>query len=267
VGIHGTAIVDPGARLGPGVEVGPYAIVGKDVVVGARTRIGAHACVMGPLEIGEDNVIGFSAAIGHDPQIKGRGGPWGATRIGSRNVFREFSQVHRSMKPDGCTVVGDDGYFMATAHVGHDCIVGNHVVLCNAVLLAGHVEVGDRVFLSGNAGIHQFARVGELAMVGGHAGISRDIPPFCTVVGDRPHTLTGLNRVGLRRAGIPPESVRELKAAFRALFRTEAPLAEKLRLVEATTPEVQRLLAFVQTSRRGVIGIGGAAAEHGEAEA
>jgi len=261
VGIHPTAIVDPHARIGPDVEIGPFAVIGKDVVIGARTTIGPHACLEGPLELGEDNVVGFSAALGCDPQFKGRRGPWGATRIGNRNVFREFSQVNRSMKPDGWTVVGDDGFFMATSHVGHDCVIGNHVVLCNGGLLSGHVEIGDRVFVSGGVGVQQFSRIGELAIVGGHAGINRDVPPFCMVVGDRPDTVTGLNRVGLKRAGIPSESVRALKAAFRTLFRREGPLAERILAVERGTPEVERLLAFVQSSKRGVIGLGGRAAE------
>ncbi|MFI5402046.1 MAG: acyl-ACP--UDP-N-acetylglucosamine O-acyltransferase [Planctomycetota bacterium] len=259
--IHPTAVVDSGARLGPGVEVGPYVVIGKGVVVGARTTIGPHVCLSGPLELGEDNVVEFSAALGLDPQVKGRRGPWGATRIGHRNVFREFSQVNRSMKPDGCTVVGDDGFFMATSHVGHDCTVGNHVVLCNGVLLSGHVEVQDRAFLAGGAGVQQFSRVGELVMVGGNAGINRDVPPFCMVVGNRPGSLSGLNRVGLKRAGVPGESVRALKAAFRTLFRGEGSLVERIAAVERGTPEVERLLAFVQSSKRGIIGMAGGAAE------
>ena len=261
MGIHPTAVVDPSARIPPDVEVGPYAVIGKGVVLGARTTVGPHACLMGPLELGEDNVVGFSAALGLDPQIKGRGGPWGATRIGSRNVFREFSQVHRSMKPEGWTVLGDDGYFMATSHVGHDCALGNHIVLCNCALLSGHVEVGDRAFLSGGAEVQQFSRIGELVMVGGLAGINRDVPPFCMVVGDRPHALAGLNRVGLKRAGTPAESVRALKAAFRTLFRSAGPLKERIAAVERGTPEVERLLAFVQSSKRGVIGLGGGVEE------
>jgi UDP-N-acetylglucosamine acyltransferase len=264
VPIHSTAVVDPSARLAPGVEVGPYAVIGKGVVVGARTQIGPHACLLGPLELGEDNFVGFSAALGFDPQVKGRRGPWGATRIGSRNVFREFSQVNRSMKPDGWTVIGDDGFFMATSHVGHDCVVGNHIVLCNCALLSGHVEVGDRAFLSGGAEVQQFSRIGELAMVAGLTGINRDVPPFCTVVGDRPRSLAGLNRVGLKRAGVPAESVRALKAAFRTLFRSQGPLAERIAAVERGTPEVERLLAFVQSSRRGVIGLGGGAEDEEE---
>ncbi len=254
--VHPTAIVDPSARLGPDVEIGPYALIGAGVVLGARTVVGPHACLLGPLELGENNVVGFSAALGFDPQVKGKRGPWGATRIGSRNVFREFSQVNRSMKPDGHTVIGDDGFFMATAHVGHDCVVGNHVVMCNGVLLSGHVDVGDRVFLAGGAAIQQFSRIGELVMVGGNAGISRDVPPFCMVVGNRPHALAGLNRVGLKRAGVPSASVAALKAAFRALFRSDGPVQERIAAVQRGTPEVERLLAFIQSSRRGVIGLG-----------
>jgi UDP-N-acetylglucosamine acyltransferase len=253
VAVHPTAIVDPSARLAGSVEVGPYAVIGPGVVVGARCRIGPHACLMGPLELGEDNVVAFSAALGHDPQVKGKGGPWGGARIGSRNVFREFSQVNRSMKPDGCTLVGDDGYFMATAHVGHDCVVGNHVVLCNGALLAGHVEVGDRGFVSGGVVVHQFCRLGEMVMIGGNAAINRDVPPFCMAVGDRPHVLEGLNLVGLRRAGV---SARALKAAFRALFRSDLPLAERIASVERGAPEVERVLAFLGATKRGVIGFG-----------
>jgi UDP-N-acetylglucosamine acyltransferase len=236
-------------------------VIGKGVVVGARCRIGPHACLLGPLELGDDNVVAFGAALGHDPQIKGRGGPWGATRIGHRNVFREFSQVNRSMKPDAFTVVGDDGYFMATSHIGHDCVIGNHVVLCNCALVAGHVEVGDRAFISGGVVIHQFTRIGELVMVGGNAAINRDVPPFCMAVGDRPHALEGLNVVGLRRAGVTGDALRALKAAFRTLFKGDAPLAARLDAVAGGTPEVDRLVAFVRGSRRGVVGFGAPRAE------
>lgn len=254
--IHPTAVVDPLARLGREVDVGPFAVIGKGVVVGARTRIGPHACLMGPLELGEDNAVGFSAALGLDPQIKGKGGPWGGTRIGHRNVFREFSQVNRSMKPDGTTVIGDDGYFMATSHVGHDCVLGNDVVLCNCALLAGHVRVGDRAFISGGVVIHQFSRLGELIMVGGNAAINKDVPPFCMVTGDRPRALDGLNLIGLRRAGVTGEPLRALKGAFRALFRTELPLASRVAAVRRGTPDVEKLIAFVLSSKRGVIGLG-----------
>lgn len=254
--IHPTAVVDPGAELGPDVEVGPYAVVGPGVVVGEGCRIGPHACLAGPLRIGEACEIGFSAAIGHDPQVKGRRGPFGGTRIGARNVFREFSQVHRSMQPDGETVLGDDNYLMATAHVAHDCVVGSHVVLCNGALLSGHVTVGDRAFVSGNCAVHQFSRVGELAMVAGLTSVPCDAPPFGLVVGMRPTVLEGLNVVGLRRAGVSPEARLALKEAFRVLFRSTLPLPERLAAVRPGTPEVERLLEFLRTSKRGVIGFG-----------
>ncbi|MHC4549966.1 MAG: acyl-ACP--UDP-N-acetylglucosamine O-acyltransferase [Planctomycetota bacterium] len=254
--VHPAALVDPGARLGEGVEVGPYAIIGEGVVVADRCRIAAHACLAGPLELGEASVVDFSAVLGSDPQVKGKAGPFGATRIGARNVFREFSQVNRSMESDGATVIGDDGYFMATSHVAHDCALGHHVVVCNCALLAGHVEVQDRAFVSGGVVVHQFVRIGELAMIGGNAAIHVDMPPFCMAVGDRPRTLEGLNLVGLRRAGYAPEARRALKAAFRQLFRSDLPLRERLAAVDRSVPEVERLVAFLERSERGVIGFG-----------
>jgi len=257
VPIHPTAVVDAAARLGAGVEVGPYAVIGGGVALGARCRVGPHACLQGPLEVGEDCVVGACAALGHEPQVKGRAGPWGGARLGARNVFREFSQVHRSMTPGAWTGVGDDGYFMANSHVAHDCVVGDHVVLCNNALLSGHVVVGDRAFVSGNAAVHQFSRIGEHAMVGGLTSVPCDVPPFGLVVGARPTTLVGLNTVGLRRAGFPREARLALRRAYRALFRSDLPLPRRLEAVAAETPEVERLLAFLQGSRRGVIGFSG----------
>ncbi|MGQ0614769.1 MAG: acyl-ACP--UDP-N-acetylglucosamine O-acyltransferase [Planctomycetaceae bacterium] len=257
--IHPTAIVDPAARLGPGVEVGPYALIGAGVSLGPRCRIGPHACLQGPLAMGEACVVGFSAAIGHEPQVKAKAGPWGGTRIGARNVFREFSQVHRSMLRDGFTVIGDDGYFMANAHVAHDCTLGNHVVVCNNAAFSGHVAVGDRAFVSGQVAVHQFARIGEGAMVGGLTTVSGDVPPFGLVIGARPARLVGLNVVGLRRAGCSAEARLALKRAFKTLFRSDLPLPRRLEEVPIDTPEVERLVAFLRASRRGVIGFGGAA--------
>jgi UDP-N-acetylglucosamine acyltransferase len=255
--IHPTAIVDAGARLGDGVDIGPYAVVGPAVALGDGCRVGSHACLQGPLELGPGCVVGFSAAIGHDPQVAGRAGPFGRTRIGARSTFREFAQVHRSMRPDGETVIGDDGYFMANVHIAHDCRIGDRVILTNNVMLAGHVEVGDRVVMGGGAGIHQFARIGELAMVTGHASLSLDAPPFCVVGEGRPAPLKGLNKIGLERAGVGKEARVALKIAYRVLFRGDAPFSERLAAVARGVPEVDRLVAFLETSKRGVIGFGG----------
>ena len=282
---HPTAIVHEGTILGREVEIGPYAVIGKGVKIGDRCRIGPHACIVGPLTMGEECVVCFSAALGQDPQVTENPGPFGVTRIGSRNVFREFSQVNRSMKPDGTTVVGDDCFFMANSHAAHDCKIGDHVIMVNNatlgghvmidewaiigglsavirhyaasstdnVMLAGHVEVGERAFIAGGAGIHQFARVGTLAMVGGNASVGQDVPPYCMAVGGRPARLAGLNLVGLRRAGMDPATRRALKAAYRMLFRNDRPMPERIAAVEGGVPEVERLVEFVRTSTRGVL--------------
>jgi UDP-N-acetylglucosamine acyltransferase len=255
VSIHPTAVVDRAAEFGDGVEIGPCAVIGAGVRLGPRCRVGPHACLQGPLEMGEECVVGFSAALGHDPQVKGKSGPFGRTRIGARNVFREFSQVHRSMLPEGETVVGDDNYFMSGAHAAHDCRVGNHVVLCNNVMLSGHVEIGDRAFLSGACGIHQFARVGTLAMVAGLTGSPLDVPPYSIVAGSRPILLRGLNTVGLRRAGVASEARLALREAFRRLFRSDLPVPERLASIDPRVPEVARLLEFVRSTKRGVVGL------------
>ena len=159
------------------------------------------------------------------------------------------------MFPDKATVIGDDCYFMATAHAAHDCQLGNGVTLCNGVLLAGHVEVGDNVFMGGLVGIHQFTRVGEFAMLGGGSHLNRDTPPFCMVTGDRPKELVGLNAVGLRRAGFEAETRRALKEAFAVLFRSDGPVAQRLAALDRSVPEVARLAEFVESTKRGVTGI------------
>ena len=252
--VHETAVLDPGVRLGVDVEIAPYAVLGAGVTIGDRCRIGPHVYLQGPLELGEECVVGASAALGGDPQVKGKSGPFGATRIGKRNEFREFSQVNRSMVPDGTTVIGDDGYFMATAHVAHDCALGNNVVVCNGTLLAGHIEAGDNAFVSGGVVCHQFVRIGELAIIGGCAAIHLDVPPFCMAIGERPRDLEGLNKVGLRRAGLGPEVRRALQAAYRTLFRGDLTLPERLAAVDRSVAEVARLASFVEASKRGVIG-------------
>lgn len=254
-GIHPTAVVADDAVLGTDVTVGAYAVIGPGVTIGDRCIIEHHADVRGPVSIGPDCIIGFSTAIGHDPQIKGGDGAWGSTRIGARNVFREFSQVHRSRNVDGETRVGNDGYFMAASHIGHDCDIGDHVTLCNGALLAGHVQVEDRVFFGGLAAIHQFCRVGTLAMVGGHAGVSQDCPPFGTVVGCRPPQLTGINAVGIRRAGLPSDTRLAIKDAYRTLFRSDDTAEERLARLDTSVAEVAHLAAFVRSSQRGVVGI------------
>ena len=253
--IHPAAVVDSSAQLGDDVEVGPYAIIGADVTLGARCVVRPHALLEGPLVAGEECRFGFSTVIGLAPQMKGGMGPWGSVRIGSRVVCREFVQIHGGSDPSRETFVGDDVYLMVGAHIAHDCVVREHVIMANTATLGGHVVVEERAFIAGLAMVQQFSRVGTLAMVGGGSGIHRDMPPYCLALGTRPHTLSGLNVVGLRRAGITPDARAALNKAYRKLFRSDLPIPERLDAVELTCPEVERLVQFCRDSERGVIGL------------
>jgi len=253
--IHPTAIVHPEAVVAGDVRIGPYTLVGRGVRIGEGTVIGPHVDLRGPLELGLACVVEFGCALGHEPQVRDDDGPFGHVRIGARNVFREQCQVHRSRDAAGATVVGDDGYFMAQCHVGHDCRIGDRVTVCNHVLLAGHVDVGDGATLGGAAAVHQFCRIGTLAMVGGMAAVRQDVPPFGMVAGNRPCELSGLNAVGLRRAGVSAGSRRALASAYRTLFPPERPLEEALASLPDAPDEVAHLREFVRSSRRGVIGV------------
>ena len=255
--IHPSAVVEKGAEIGADTEIGPFAYVGADVVVGEGCVLEAHAALHGPMSLGAGCRVCSGAVLGGSPQVKGKEGPFGGLRIGARNVFRESSTVHRSMFPDKETVIGDDCYFMAGAHAGHDCLLGDNVIITNQSMLAGHVTVGNGVYISGLCGVHQFCRIGEMAMMSGGSIITQDLPPFCISVGSRPARLGGLNAVGMRRAGVSSEARKALKAAYRILFRSEDPLPERLARVDSSAPEVQRLVEFVRASERGVVGVAG----------
>jgi UDP-N-acetylglucosamine acyltransferase len=250
--IHPTAIVDARARIDSTAEIGPFVVVEGPVEVGAGTRVLAGAYLAGAAVIGRDNVIHMGAVIGHEPQLIGFAGEETPLRIGDRNVLREQCEVHRASKAGGTTVIGDDNYLMSHSHVGHDCRIGNRVIVAPGVLLGGHVEVGDQVFLSGNCVVHQYVRIGRLALLRGLSRTSRDVPPFCLM--DGTHTVRGLNRVGLRRAGMTAEQIRALQRAFVRLFRRRANLAAALAEIEREPPsaEVAELVEFIRASRRGV---------------
>jgi UDP-N-acetylglucosamine acyltransferase len=250
--IHPTAIVDPRATVDPSADIGPYVVIDGAVRVGSRTRVMAGAFLTGHTEIGADNVIHPGAVLGDEPQdLTYAGAPTGL-RIGDRNVFREHTEVHRATKPDTWTEIGDDNYVMSHAHIAHNCHVGNAIVIASGALVAGHVVIEDQAFLSGNCVVHQHVRVGQLAILRGLSRASRDVPPFCIM--DGTHTVRGLNRIGLRRAGFDPARMRALAAAFRILFRTRVNLREAMARVEAEapSPDVAYLLAFLRASRRGV---------------
>ncbi len=253
--IHPLAVVDPAARLDDGVRVGPFAVIGARVEIAAGTEVGAGAHVYGPARIGRENRIYPNAAIGFDPQDLKFGGEEVWLEIGDRNVFREFSTVHRgTSKGGGLTRVGSDSLFMAYTHIGHDCQVGSRIVFANGATLAGHVEVHDDANVSAFSSVHQFCRVGRHAYVGGYTVATMDVLPFVKTVGQKP-ACYGLNSIGLRRKGFEPERVRRLEAAYRILVRSKlnTPHAlERLKAELAGDPDVDYLIAFVESSQRGV---------------
>lgn len=250
--IHPTAIVDPRAAIDPGADIGPYAIVDGPVVVGAGTRVLAHAVLSGTTVIGRDNVIHYGAVVGHEPQdLSYRGAPTGV-RIGDRNVIREHAEVHRATTLERPTELGDDNFLFARAHVAHDCRVGNGVLIASGAMVAGHAVVGDRANISGNCVVHQYVRIGRLALLRGGSRTSRDVPPFAIM--DWTHTVRAVNRVGLRRAGFSGERIRALQNAFATLFRTRRNLRQALAEVAAApmSDDVAELVAFIRASTRGV---------------
>lgn len=250
--IHPSAIVDPAATIDPSASVGAFVVVEGPVVVGPRTRIAAHATLLGDTHLGADNEIHMGAVIGNTPQDRSYVGAATGVRIGNRNVIREHVQVHRATIEGAATRLGDDNYLMATAHVAHDCVVGNHVTLANGAVLGGHATVEDRVFLSGNTAVHQRVRVGTLALLRGTCAADRDIPPFCIV--DGINQVRALNRIGLLRAGFSRARVDALHHAFRVLFGRRRNLARATAELEAEGPgdDVRYLLDFIRASKRGI---------------
>jgi UDP-N-acetylglucosamine acyltransferase len=254
--IHATAIVDPGAQLDIGVQVGPYAVIGAGVVIGAGTTVGAHAVLKGPAMIGRDNHIFQFTSIGEDPQDKKYRGEPTQLVIGDRNTFREFCTINRGTAQDqGVTRIGDDNWIMAYVHVAHDCVVGNDVIFSNNSTLAGHVQVGDHVICSGFAAVHQFCRLGAHSFLGGFAAVTRDVPPYVMVAG-QPTAPHGINSEGLKRRGFTPDQLRNLKEAYRILYREQLQLTEardRLAVLAETQPELRILVDFIDKSERSLI--------------
>ena len=253
--VHPTAIVAPGARLHATAEVGPYAVIGPQVEIGAGTTVGPHAVIDGRTRLGERNKVFQFASVGAPPQDLKYAGEDSALEIGSENLIREFTTLHKGTTGGGgVTRIGNRNLFMAYAHVAHDCQVGNGCVLANAATLGGHVEVGDHVILGGLAAVHQFTRIGKHAFVAGGAMVVMDVPPFCTAQGDRAE-LAGINSIGLARHGFSEDQIGRVKEAYRILFRSKLPLdeaVERLRTELGDQPEIQELLTFVTTSQRGL---------------
>jgi UDP-N-acetylglucosamine acyltransferase len=249
--IHPTAIVDPGAGLGARVDVGPLAVVEAGTEIGDHCSIAAHATIRRFTTMGRDNAVHEGAVLGGEPQDVAFTGDDSRLVIGDRNLIREGVTIHRSTKPGGTTVVGSDCFLMAYAHIAHDDRIGDGVILANNVALAGHVDIANGAFLSGGVVVHQFCRVGRLAMLGGLSKVVQDCLPFVITDGN-PARARGLNVVGLRRAGVKAAQVRTLKEAYRLLVRSGLPLESALeRMVALDDPLVDEMVAFVRASKRG----------------
>lgn len=251
--VHPSAVLSPTVELGAGVEIGPFCLLEGDIWIGAGTRLISHVTIFGDTRLGENNVAHPNVVIGDEPQdLAYRGGPR-AVRIGNCNVFREGTTIHRGSERGRVTVIGDDNFFMQNSHAAHDCRVGNSTIIGGGALLAGWVEVGDRALVSGNCVVHQFTRIGRLAMMRGLSRTSRDIPPFCLM--DGTHTLRAINVVGLRRAGFSTAQIRALRDAFKALFGRAQNLKLAIERVMADGPltaEVREMIDFIHASKRGV---------------
>lgn len=255
-GIHPSAVVDPSARLGDGVSVGPFAVIGPGVEIGAGTSVGSHCVIQGPTRIGRDNVIHAHASLGGQPQDKKHKGEPTRLEIGDRNTIFEFTTFSRgTVDGGGVTTVGNDNWVMAYVHVAHDCVVGNHCILANNATLAGHVVLEDWVILGGFAGIHQFCRIGAHAFIGMGSLVNADVAPF-VIVADKYAVPRGINAEGLKRRGFDAERIAAIKRAYRTVFMSGAPLAEaKQQLAEAaaSSEDVARMLAFIESSERGLL--------------
>lgn len=259
--IHPTAIIDPSSVIHESAEIGPNVVIGAGCEVGAECVL-MHGCVLGPrVRMGARNVVHYHAVVGHDPQYLGFDpSTKSGVLIGDGNHFREMCSIHRGLKDGKDTVIGSECFIMANSHVAHDCKLGDKVVLVNGSLLAGHVEVGDRAFISGLVGVHQFCRIGAMAMISGQTGIPKDVPPFMTARG-MIACITGVNAVGLRRAGISAETRLAIKRAFKTIFRSGSPLGESLARIKAEwegKPMPGELAQFIefceQKSPRGLLG-------------
>jgi UDP-N-acetylglucosamine acyltransferase len=254
--IDARAIVSPQAQLAEDVSVGPFSIVGPGVQIGPRTLIGPHAVVTGPTTIGADNRIFQFASIGDAPQDKKYQGEPTRLEIGDRNVFRESCTINRGTTHDkGVTRIGNDNLFMAFSHVAHDCVVGSNTVFANCAALGGHVEIGDWAILGGLTAVHQFARIGAHAFLGGGAIVSRDVPPYVMVAGN-PAVPHAVNAEGLKRRGFSEEQIKNIREAYRILYRSELKLADalaRLAPLAQTQPEIRVFADFVQSSTRSIV--------------
>ncbi|HSI83996.1 MAG: acyl-ACP--UDP-N-acetylglucosamine O-acyltransferase [Candidatus Methylacidiphilales bacterium] len=251
--IHPNAYVHPEAQLGNNVKVGPGATIDAGCIIGDDCEIRNNAVITGGTIMGQGNQIGYCAIIGSEPQDRSFTGQPSHVEIGNRNIIREHVTIHRGAKPGAVTRLGDDCFLMTGCHMAHDTRVGSRVTMVNNVLLAGYVEVRDGAFLGGASVIHQHVRVGELAIMRGQTRISKDVPPYFMAADT--NLMTGLNRVGMRRAGLSAASIRVVQHAYHILFaegRNVTQSLEELQKELGHEPEVRQIIDFISTSKRGI---------------
>lgn len=254
--IHSTAIISASAIVADDVEIGPYTVIGDNVEIGSGCQIDSHVVINGPTRIGRDNHIYQFASIGDDPQDKKYAGEPTRLTIGDRNSIREFCTISRGTTQDsGETVIGDDNWIMAYVHIAHDCVVGSKTIMANNTTLAGHVHIGDWVICGGFSGVHQFCKIGAHAFLGMYAAINSDVPAY-TLVSGQPAKPKGINSEGLKRREFTTEQIRNIKNAYRQVYRKGLKLAEAIQSLESqldSQPELKLFLESLRSSERGII--------------
>lgn len=253
--VHSTTIVDPKAELAEDVSIGPYSIVNGDVKIDGGTQIGPHVLIDSGTVIGKNCKIHKGAILGTPPQDLKFGGEKTYLRIGDNTIIREYATLNRGTEWRGETVIGKNCFIMIYAHVAHDCLIGDHVILANSVNLAGHIEIGDYVIIGGIVPVHQFVKIGSHSIIGGGFRVQKDVCPFMMVAG-YPLKTVGLNLVGLKRRGFPEKSIDILRQVYKIVFRSKlntSQAVEKIRNEIELIPEVKEILNFIQNSDRGII--------------
>ncbi len=264
--IHSTAIIGKRVQIGEGNSIGPGCVIEDGAVLGSRNKLWMNVYVGPGTTLGDENQIHMGAVVGHMPQDLAYAGAPTETKVGHRNTIREYVTIHRGTTEGTATVIGDDNFLMANAHIAHNCQVGSKTIFANLATLAGHCVVEDGAFLSGMVVLHQFTRVGALAMVSGLSAVNKDVPPYM-LCGGRPAVIQGLNVVGLRRAGVPSPIREEIKRAYKHLYREGLAVRHALELIqqESQSTQVQAMTKFITDSQRGICdGIGLGSAEEGE---
>ena len=258
VHIDPRAEVSPKARLGTNVSIGPFTIIEDHAVVGDGTTIASNALIGTGARIGKDCRIHHGAVVGHAPQDLKYAGEPTTCELGDRNIVREYAVLHRGTGEGGRTVIGSDNLFMAFSHIAHDCVIGNHVVLANSAMFAGHCLVEDYVIIGGITPIHQFVRIGRHAMIGGGLRVPKDVPPYI-LAGGQPLVFEGLNAIGLRRRGFASAAIDGLDRAYAILYRSKLNVSQALAAIRAdfslsALEEVRNVVEFIAASKRGIIG-------------